>query len=114
MDRGQHSFNKRLRRLGRKHRAMQNGYATLVRPDGLIVAKPRRTGSPLSFRPLIYCLAGLLLFKGILMAQLGPGVYLDRLERLQAGTAVEQAGAWVMQPDRASEWISGQIKALLP
>lgn len=114
MDEGQLRFNKRLRRLDRKHRAMENGYSAYVRPDGLIVAKPRRSRSRLSLKPVIFCLAGLVLFKGILLAQLGSAVYLERVASLQGGTVVEQAGAWVMQVDPASEWIAGQIKNLLP
>ncbi len=114
MDRGQLNFQKRVRRLNRRQRLMERGYVTEVGPDGLIMAKPVRARSSLSLRPLVYCIAGLLLFKGLLLAQLGTSVYVERVDRLQKGTAVEQAGAWVMQVDPVSKWIADRIAPHLP
>ncbi|MFC6688374.1 hypothetical protein [Jhaorihella thermophila] len=93
---------------------MERGYVTEVGPDGLIVAKPVRARSSFSLRPLVYCIAGLLLFKGLLLAQLGTSVYVERVDRLKTGTAVEQAGAWVMQVDPASKWIADRVAPYLP
>lgn len=114
MDQGQIHFSKRLRRLDRKHRAMARGYETCMRPDGLIVAKPNGSRPRLPIKPLIFLAACFVLFKAFLMTQLGPVVYAERVERLAAGTVVEQAGAWAMQSDPASEWVARQISSGLP
>ncbi|MCB1363916.1 MAG: hypothetical protein KDK02_07330 [Rhodobacteraceae bacterium] len=113
MDQGQLQFNKRLRRLDRKHRAMQRGYATYMRPDGLIVAKPQGSRPRLPVKAVVMCLAGLILFKGYLIAQLGTAVYGERVGQLESGTLVEQAGAWVMQIDPASDWVAGHLRQIL-
>ena len=53
------------------------------------------------------------LFKAFLMANLGLGVYEERVARLGQGTVVEQAGGWVMQPDPVSVAIAEQISSVL-
>ena len=93
---------------------MENGYVTEVGPDGLIVARPVRVRPRLSLRPLIYCLAAFLIFKGLLLAELGSRVYGERVDRLRDGTAVEKVGAWVMQVDPVSRWIASQVAPHLP
>lgn len=113
MDQSQHLFSKRLKRLNRKHRAMERGYATFMRSDGLIVAKPYAARPRLPLKPLIFCVAFFLLFKAFLVAQLG-AAYADRVERLQQGTMVEQAGAWAMQNDPLSDRLAVLIKPYLP
>lgn len=114
MDNGQLRFYQRVRSLDRKHRAMDRGYSTYVRPDGLIVARPRAARPRLWLRPVIFGLAGFLMFKSFLIAGLGAQVYAERVDRLEAGTVVEQAGAWAMQPDRLSQYIAGFIAPYLP
>lgn len=114
MDQSQLHFSKRLRRLDRKHRAMARGYETYMRPDGLIVAKPNGPRPRLPIKPLILCAACFFLFKAFLMTQLGPLVYDERVARLEAGTVVEQAGAWAMQSDPVSVWISAHLTSSLP
>lgn len=106
-------FDQRLRRLTRKHRAMAGGYVTRMRPDGLIVAQPRRAQARISGRSVILFILAFFLFKGFLIANLGPETYGERVGRLRTGTPVEQAGALVMQADPASAWISEQIGPVL-
>lgn len=113
MDEGQFEFNRRLRLLDRKHRALERGYATHIRADGLIVARPRGERRRIALKPLILCIGCFFLFKAFLVAQLGATVYAERVARLERGTPVEQAGGWIMQPDPLSEMIAGQIAAIM-
>jgi hypothetical protein len=104
-------FNKRLRDIDSRHRKLSRGYVQLVERDGLLVpVSTRRTarrGFP--FRGLLMILGGFLLFKAILLTHLGPLTYNERVEKLAAGTSLEQAGAWVMRADPATLWITQQI-----
>lgn len=106
-------FDQRLRRLGRKHRAMARGYTTRMRSDGLIVVKPKRAPSPISRRSLFLFFAAFFLFKGFLLASLGSDTFDERVERLASGTMAEQAGGWVMQADPVTQFIARQIGPLL-
>jgi len=106
MDEGQLRFDQRLRGLNRKHHAMSRGYTMYMRPDGLIVAKPRRVRRRVAIKPLLFCAAGFFVFKSLLIAHLGTYTYSDRVDRLKEGTFVEQTGAWVMQIDPVSQRIS--------
>lgn len=105
-------FESRLRRLTRKHRAMANGYSMQVRPDGLIVSKPRRVRRGISARSVLIFLAVFMLFKGYLIAFHGVPGYEDRVERLRAGSLPEQAGAFVMQVDPLSALAARHLAAL--
>lgn len=106
-------FDDRLRRIGRRHRAMAKGYTTYVRPDGLVVARPTRRGPRVPVRFVVYVVAALVLFKAFLLAAVGPVTYDERVAKLAEGTAFEQAGAWVMQTDPASGWIASRIGPIL-
>ena len=107
-------FNKRLRDIDRKHRKMSRGYVQLVERDGLLVPvsrRPARRGFP--FRGLLLILGGFLIFKAILLTHLGPITYGERVEKLAGGTALEQAGAWVMRADPITLWITQQVELKL-
>lgn len=107
-------FDQRVRKLGRKHRALERGYSTKVRPDGLIVMQPRRAPSRMSvIKPLLLLAAAMIVFKAFLLASIGPATYDERLTKLQAGTMPEQAGAWVMQVDPASSYLADWIGPIL-
>lgn len=106
-------FNERLRRLARKHRAMGRGYVMQLMPDGLVVAEPIRVRVKLPYRLATLLIVSLFVFKGFLLASLGTQTYQDRLVALNEGTIVEQAGAWIMQPDRISTFIADRITPLV-
>ncbi|MGR3762034.1 hypothetical protein ACUXV3_18200 [Roseobacteraceae bacterium NS-SX3] len=109
----QYQFQSRLQRLHRKHAGMRRGYSAAIRPDGLIVVKPRRMQSRIPGRAVALFLAAFLLFKAVLMASLGFDGYALRVARLQHGTAVERAGALLMQADPVSEYLALQIRPVL-
>ncbi|WP_428928141.1 hypothetical protein [Marinibacterium sp. SX1] len=103
-------FDARLRRIERNKRQLANGYELHMQNDGLIVARPRRSRSlGVPPRAIILFIAGVLLFKGILIASLGPLAYGERVTALGNGSIVEQAGAWVMQIDPVSAEIGARI-----
>ncbi len=113
MDQTHLQFNQRVASLGRKHHALSHGYVARMRPDGLIVARPRRNQSRISLRMVVLFLLALLAFKGFLIASLGPDAYNERVGKLQNGTMVEKVGAWVMQIEPASDLIAQQIGPIL-
>lgn len=106
-------FDKRVRKIVRGHnRRVANGAVYKMNSDGLIEARPRRRGPRFPLRGLVLLFGAGMLFKGFLLAHLGGIAYNERVGLLAEGTIVEQAGAWVMQPDpvtvQLAEWI-GQV-----
>lgn len=99
-------FDRRLRRIERKHRRMSNGRVAVVDDNGLITYRARRRAPRLPLRGLFLLAMGLLAFKGLVLTHLGAETYDLRIEALKSGTVVEQAGAWLMQADPVTVWIS--------
>jgi len=112
-DAKQLKFGQRIRRIDRTNRSLAQGYITTVNHDGLIIARPRRNSSHFPFRGLFLGLLILLAFKGFLFAKLGPESYQDQVTLLQAGTAVEKVGAYVMKADPVTIWLAGQMGTLM-
>ncbi len=107
-------FDKRLKRIVRRHEKMSNGVVKSVNSDGLIVARPRVFRPRFPLKGLIVVLVLGFIFKGFLLAYLGDEGYAERVARLQGGTLMEQAGAWVMQPDPATAFVTQGIQTILP
>ena len=107
-------FDKRLKEINRRHEKMANGVVRRVNADGLIVARPRAYRPRFPLKGLAVVLAIGFLFKGFLFAYLGEEGYGERLAKLQSGASMEQAGAWVMQPDPATKAIAGLLQTVLP
>lgn len=106
-------FDRRMRRIHRRHSKLSHGYVTAVTDDGMVVAKPQRRSHRGAVRGVIFILAVLMLFKGFLHAQLGAGAYQERVDALAAGSVIEQAGAWAMTADPVTLWISGKLGSLV-
>lgn len=106
-------FDKRLKRIQRRHDKMANGVVKTVNSDGLIVARPRMYRPRFPLKGLIVVLFLGFLFKGFLFAYLGDAAYSERVAALQSGTVMEQAGAWIMTPDPATTFIADGISGLL-
>ncbi len=107
-------FDKRLKRIVRRHDKMANGVVKTVNSDGLIVARPRMYKPRFPLKGLIVVLFLGFLFKGFLLAYLGDAAYTDRVAALQGGTVMEQAGAWIMQSDPATVFIADGLRTILP
>lgn len=105
----QNGFASRIKNVQRKHVRMAQGYDAKVGRDGLIVFRPKRRKAGIPLRWIVVALAGMIVFKGLIMANLGAVSYGERVEALRAGTMVEQMGALVMQPDPASSFMAQKL-----
>jgi hypothetical protein len=105
-------FDQRVTRLTKKHQKLNRGYRTSMRSDGLVVMKPQRVRSAIPARVLLLALLGFFAFKAFLLFHLGETTYQNRVDSLNAGTPVEQAGAWIMQSDPVSELLSVQLSKI--
>ena len=107
-------FDKRLKRIVRRHERMANGVVHSINADGLIVARPRIYKPRFPLKGLLMLVAVGFLFKGFLFAYLGADTYMGRVAALQEGAAMERAGAWIMQTDPATTFIADQIRLFMP
>ncbi|KJZ18282.1 hypothetical protein [Loktanella sp. S4079] len=106
-------FDKRLKRIVRRHDRMANGVVKTITADGLIVARPRVYRPKFPLKGLIALVVTGFVFKGFLFAAIGQEAYAERVSNLNSGSVVEQAGAWVMQPDVATMFIAEKVKAVM-
>lgn len=106
-------FDRRMRRISRRHSKLSHGYVTTVNDDGMVVAKPKRKSRMGTLRSLALLFLVMVMFKGVLHARLGEADYQARIDSLAAGTTVEQAGAWVMFADPLTKYISGFASSLV-
>ncbi len=105
-------FDRRVTQLTKKHEKLSRGYRASMRPDGLVVMKPQRVRSAVPAKILLVCVIAFFLFKAFLLYNLGGDSYETRVEALKQGTSVEQAGAWIMQPEPVSEFLALQMSKL--
>lgn len=107
-------FVRRLTVLGRKHEQMTHGYTTRVGPDGLIVVRPKRRARNASgLKLVILAVAMFFVMKITMVVSAGPASYESKLAPLQAGTVIEQMGAYVMSIDPLTKLASEQVSLLM-
>ena len=106
-------FDRRMRRITRRHTKLSRGYVTTVNDDGLVVAKPKRKSRRGTLRGLAIVVIALMVFKGFLHNQLGAAAYENRVEGLSNGSAFEKAGGILMSADPLTVWLSGKIGGFL-
>ncbi|MEO1140448.1 MAG: hypothetical protein AAFW87_13440 [Pseudomonadota bacterium] len=106
-------FDARLKKIDRNRTRLANGYSAKVTKDGLIVFRPKRRSSTFSVRGLVFLAVGFFVFKAMILAHLGNTVYDQRVIALQQGTAVELAGAYVMQKDPVTVFIAQKLRPFL-
>ncbi|MCM2560582.1 hypothetical protein M8756_04075 [Lutimaribacter sp. EGI FJ00015] len=112
MDEAATDFQKRLKRIGKRHARLEHGYVSVVGEDGLIITKPKRKSGGFPLRvlaTLVLCFFG---FKILLISQLGPEGYATRVDLLKTGTVIEQGGAWLLQADPVSLAVADGINKL--
>ena len=105
-------FDRRLKRIVRKHKRMSRGVVRKVDKNGLIVARPRIYNPKFPLKGILLAVIAMFVFKGFLYASLGAETYDLRLSELLAGSTVEKAGAWLMQVDPATSMIAQGWDAL--
>lgn len=113
MESVQKNFLRRQRAIRKKHRRLAGGYVTRVNRMGVIEHRPRRSFGRITIMPLVLLAAMFLAFKAVLYVQLGEETYLSHLDNLTTGSAVERAGAMVMQIDPVTERVLGLIETHL-
>ena len=91
---------------------MSYGVVHKVDSRGLIVARPRIYNPKFPLRGLLLLVVIGFAFKGLLHADLSARVYDARVAELSTGSTVEKAGAWVMQSDPATMFVSDIWKRL--
>lgn len=106
-------FERRMRRINRRHSKLSHGYVTSVNSDGLVVAKPKTRGWGGTIRGVVIMVAVIMVFKVALHAQLGERGYQDRVDALAAGSSIEQVGAFLMTADPVTVWASQQFVSLV-
>ena len=97
------SFGRKLDRLERKHRKLARGGVTVLRSDGLMVLRPRRSGLPRAIAFALLVAIFVVGFKAVVYVAEGPITYQTRLDRLSAGTAPEAMAARIMEIDPVTQ-----------
>ncbi len=103
-------FDARLKNINKARSRLARGYSAKVTRDGLIVFVPQGRRSEFPLRGIVWLIVGFLVFKAIVMANIGATVYDARVDALWDGSLIEQAGAFIMQADLVSEAIAGKIR----
>ncbi len=106
-------FEARLKKIDRRRTRLAQGYKGTVTRDGLIVFRPSRRQRGIPLRAVVLLIVGFFVFKGMVMAHTGTTIYDERVDALQAGTMVEQAGAFLMQSDPVTLGIAQQLRPFL-
>lgn len=107
------TFDKRLKRINRRHDRMANGVVNTVTADGLIVARPRTYKPRFPLKGLVALLVVGFLFKGFMFANLGAEAYAERAAALSEGSVMEQAGGWAMQADPITVFLGEKIAGFI-
>lgn len=113
MSDGRVEFENRVDRLWRRHEALSRGCRAILRPDGLIVLKPRRFAFKLPIPGFVLLMGMLMAFKGFMLASLGEAGYGARLTTLDAGTVFDRMGALVMGLDPVSKVLGDMLARFL-
>lgn len=77
--------------------------------DGVIVLTNHRPEAAITLRGFTLLIAAFLIFKGVVIAYLGLDVYVEAIQKLQYGSLLEQAGAFIMSPDAISQAVAAQL-----
>ncbi|PYG28616.1 hypothetical protein [Pelagimonas varians] len=105
-----YSFENRQKAVRRKHTRMAKGYVTKLNKHGVFVQEPDHKASGYVMRKLMIALVGLLTFKSFVLYWLGSDVYQGKVDALNTGTAIDKAGAFLMQIDPLSAQIAQLFK----
>ncbi len=114
-DANRSKFNQRLNVL--KKKADPNvRVVRRVQEDGLVVDVAESKVGARSLLPIKgFIIAGVIFlgFKSFLLAELGQEEYLQRIEEMKTGTALEVAAAFLLDIDPATDKIAGTLSSVL-
>jgi hypothetical protein len=103
-------FQGRLARLGNTQRPGRRAQAASI---AQFIPTARGSDRIPLWRSLGVIALTIVLVKGVILAQIGPADYNDRLARAEGGSVVQQVSTYVMQIDPITEWIAGTLHAVL-
>ena len=106
-------FERRMRRINRRHSKLSHGFVTQITDDGLVVAKPSKPRGYALVRGAFLLLLVMVIFKGFLHSNLGAVAYQAQVETLRGGNTIEQIGALAMTADPVTLSISSAISSLV-
>ena len=108
-------FDQRLAGLGKKNDPTQR-VEKRVRKDGLVVhvatSKSKKRGL-IPVKGVLIAAALFVLLKSFLFAELGEAEYLERLESLKQGGAVQVSAAFLLDADPATRSVASFLKNTL-
>ncbi|MEQ8290744.1 MAG: hypothetical protein RIA08_00960 [Roseovarius sp.] len=81
--------------------------------DGVIVLTNHRPEAAITLKGFTLLVAAFLAFKGAVIASLGLPLYAEAIATLESGSLLEQAGAFIMRPDFASQAVAGQLLQII-
>lgn len=102
-------FVKRLKRVERLNRRGAGFEATGTLGRSYYTKRARKRSL---WGPVIIAAVAFLVLKAIMVQQMGAFDYEARIESLRTGSTIEQVGAFVLQADPATLWLSEQINNL--
>lgn len=108
-------FDQRLAGLGKKNDPTQR-VEKRVREDGLVVHVAKSNGKKRGLLPIKGILIAAALFvmlKAFLFAELGEVEYLERVEGLKQGGAVQVSAAFLLDADPATRTVASFLKKTL-
>ena len=107
----QTTFDQRVSKIYQRHRSLSEGASYRIDSDGLILAVPHRRFVPrFPGKGLLLLLGGAFAFKAALFIASGEATYNSRLAEMAQGRLVEQAMAWLMQPDPSTRVIAAGVQ----
>ena len=109
----QSSFERRLARIDQIHAAGGAFEATGALGRAYFDSHRPKERRAFPWRGVALVFFGMLLFKGAILAQVGPETYAQRVATLTEGNTAERVGAWVLQADAPTQFIAAQLRAIL-
>lgn len=108
-------FDQRLGALKQKQNP-QKRVEKRVREDGLVVdvvKSDMRKRGLLPLRGLLVAAIIFIGFKGVVLAEIGEPEYVERLESLKKGGAVQVSAAFLLDADPATRTVADMVKKVL-
>lgn len=80
---------------------------------GLSYSAPEERRSIPVFRPMLVIFLAIIAIKGIIHHEVGAETYSSRVEALNVGSSIDQIGAFIMQADPLTTFVSDQLREIL-
>ncbi len=83
-----------------------------IQQPGVIIFETNPRQSRRSLLCLMALVFGFILFKAVVMASIGGDVYRQSVDLLGQGNYIDQAGAFLMRPDFATQFFANELSPL--